>query len=464
MTRINLFAVPLTLCAALVLVLTTSSPAAAQRESVLYSFQGTGDGNDPWFGLVSDSKGNLYGTTFYGGAGSTCQSYSCPVAFKLSPPAAPGGAWTESVIFTFTENAGVPSALVFDKKGNLYGTAGGGTGTCACGFVFELSPGASGAPWTETILYSFLGGTTDGYDPAASVIFDQLGNLYGTTAGGGNCPIYNYGACGIAFELSPPQKKGQPWTEQVLHDFGNGYDGAVPMAPLLLAKSGVLYGTTDVGGPPECGYSDGDAVGCGTVFELIPPAQPGDAWTEDYVTIGPQNSHGGAFITGGVALSAKGNLYVAANIGGSGDCQDTTGFTAGCGVIYELAPPTASDTKWRSAIIYNFAGLPDGGLPVSTLLIEGGNLYGVAPGGGDEGFCRVTVDQVIANGCGTVFELTPPSGAASQWAETTLYRFPAGSNGSVPKGSLISNGIGGFYGTTAAGGTAGYGTVFEVTP
>jgi uncharacterized protein YceK len=234
------------------------------------------------------------------------------------------------------------------------------------------------------------------------------------------------------------------------------------MAPLLLGKSGALYGTTFEGGANECAES-GIIINCGTVFELIPPPQAGGSWTENYFSMGPQSSHGGAYINAGLALDQTGKLYAAATVGGTGGCLDTFGFIGGCGAVFELSPPAQSGGRWRSEIIYNFTGVADGGLPVSSLLSEGGNLYGVAPGGGDKGFCRVQIDAAIANGCGTVFQLTPPATGSGTWTETTLYQFADESSGSEPWGGITSGGNGNFFGTTAAGGTAGLGTVFEVT-
>src|ERR1017187_8224217 len=126
--------------------------------------------------------------------------------------------------------------LIFDAAGNLYGTTGYG-GTNDLGTVFELTP-AAGGTWTEQVLHSF-GSGTDGAYPYAGLIFDGAGNLYGTTSGGGT-------AHGTLFELTPAG--GGTWTEQVLHNFGNGTDGAEPLASLIFDGAGNLYGTTSYGG------------------------------------------------------------------------------------------------------------------------------------------------------------------------------------------------------------------------
>jgi uncharacterized repeat protein (TIGR03803 family) len=171
-------------------------------ETVLYNFTGTSDGDYPFGGsLVFDSAGNLYGTTAFGGSGTGCQSWlTCGTVFKVSPNIE--GGWTETVIYNFIGGAdgSTPfSGLTFDVSGDLYGTTFSG-GICngngyGCGTVFELSPNLNGG-WTKTTLYRFLGGK-DGANPYPGVVFDSLGNLYGTTySGGSQC------GCGTVFSLS----------------------------------------------------------------------------------------------------------------------------------------------------------------------------------------------------------------------------------------------------------------------
>jgi len=181
---------------------------AAPVETVLYSFRGgPSDGANPLGGLIADSSGNLYGTTTGGGAPG-CSffniAFGCGVVFKLSPSG------TETVLHTFTGSDGgsdgaIPTAgLIADSSGNLYGTAplGGGArcyGGFGCGVVFKVSPGG-----TETVLYSFKGGS-DGGGPRADLIADSSGNLYGTTpaygALGSGCDPYADG-CGTVYKSS----------------------------------------------------------------------------------------------------------------------------------------------------------------------------------------------------------------------------------------------------------------------
>ncbi|MGA7459437.1 MAG: choice-of-anchor tandem repeat GloVer-containing protein [Candidatus Korobacteraceae bacterium] len=229
----------------------TPAAGGGWTEGVLHNFTYY-DGQQPWAGLIFDAAGNLYGTTYYGGLYLACPggASDCGTVFELMPG---GGRWGETILHNFgTGGDGFsPTAgLILDAAGNLYGTTnGGGTYNQYGGTVFELTPGVGG--WTETLLHSF-GNGTDGEAPDGALVFDTAGNLYGTTGGGGT-----YGG-GTVFELTPTVGGG--WTEQVLHNFGNGVDGANPYTGLIFDAAGNLYGTTQSGGNH----------GAGTVFELTP--------------------------------------------------------------------------------------------------------------------------------------------------------------------------------------------------
>ncbi len=214
-------------------------------ETVLHSFDGT-DGQEPFTSLILDGAGNLYGTTFFGGI-HPCAGSGCGTVFELSPRE--GGDYTERVLHSFSNNGdgfGPHASLILDRAGNLYGTTSDG-GIHVFGTVFELSP-REGGGWTETVLHSF-GSGTDGQGPEASLVFDGAGNLYGTTAGGGihsSCSYAQYVGCGTVFQLSP--REGGGWIETVLHSFGNPNDGQTPLAGLIFDGLGNLYGTTYYGG------------------------------------------------------------------------------------------------------------------------------------------------------------------------------------------------------------------------
>jgi uncharacterized repeat protein (TIGR03803 family) len=213
----------------------------------LYIFPASGlDGFTPYAGVTFDRAGNLYGTTYVGGA------FGAGTVYELSPTA--GGGWIEKVIYSFNDHnyqsGYYPSAsLLIDASGNLYSTTTQG-GPHKGGTVFELSP-TSGGGWTQSVLYGF-GAGKDGSDPSG-VIFDAAGNLYGTTMTGGT---YGYGT---VFELSP--HAGGSWIETILYEFGSSTtDGVYPEAGLVRDASGNLYGTTHAGG----------VFGYGTVFEITP--------------------------------------------------------------------------------------------------------------------------------------------------------------------------------------------------
>ena len=210
-------------------------------EQVVYSFQGGSDGATPT-GIVADSAGNLYGTSFFGG-GSGCSGYGCGTVFKVTPDG------TESVLYRFPDGAngrGPSPGLIFDQLGNLYGTAGGGGGVCNCGLIFKIDPSG-----VQTVLYAFAGGSGDGNAPAAGLVADAAGNLYGTTEFGGGTGCNGLG-CGTVFRLAPNG------AEKILHAFTGGTDGEYPLARLIVDKKGNLYGTTSHGGD----------IGFGTVFRL----------------------------------------------------------------------------------------------------------------------------------------------------------------------------------------------------
>jgi uncharacterized repeat protein (TIGR03803 family) len=237
-----------------------SSAGQGTVETVLHNFTGKLDGGEPYAGVIMDSSGNLYGTTRTGGSGGR------GTVFELTPA---GGTWTESVLYNFKEGAGgfAPSAqLLFGSGGVLIGTANAG-GAGNHGTVFELSP--SNGSWTETVLYAFMGGN-DGAYPRGAMISDAAGNLYGTTTSGGVTTCESDGlnpGCGTVFELS--QSQGI-WKEQVLYAFtGTGGDGANPAAAVVADSSGNLYGTTEYGGVAVCPIFS-KVPGCGTIFELSP--------------------------------------------------------------------------------------------------------------------------------------------------------------------------------------------------
>ncbi len=362
-------------------------------ETVLHIFKGnaSGDGNTPVGSVIIDSSGNLYGTTGYGGTGNCVllgTKVGCGTVYELSPPTQKGGAWTETVLYSFpTPKQGyLPNGnLVFDKAGNLYGATmfGGGEGTTCdafyqyCGGVFELSPPKKhGGKWTEKVLYGFKGlkagaSSGDGANPNGWLIFDSHGSIYGTTYTGG---FKNLGA---VFSLKPPAQKGASWTEAVLHRFYRETgDGAGPTAGMIFDTQGSLYGTTKFGG------SGNDADG--TAFSLTLGSD--GSWTERVLhTFGTD----GYQPQSGLLLDAKGNIYGTASGGG----------TSRGGTLFRLERSTGDG--WRCTILYNFAGDPDAAYPIgSSVFGKNGDIFGVTQLGGTGQNCGT-------GNCGTVFEIKP---------------------------------------------------------
>ncbi len=244
--------------------------APSGTETVLYAFTGGSDGATPSAGLIEDSTGNLYGTTYQGGNNSCTDGFGCGTVFKIAPDG------TETTLYTFkggTDGGTPDSALIADSAGNFYGetSEGGGTGCSGygCGTVFELA-----ADGTETVLYSFCRkrGCSDGAGPSAGLISDKAGNLYGTTEGGGSgsCGIGEDLGCGTIFEVAPEG------TETVLHAFLNVMSHGYDPGGLMRDKEGHLIGTTEEGGIRSCGGFPGRSGsppafhprGCGIVFRF----------------------------------------------------------------------------------------------------------------------------------------------------------------------------------------------------
>lgn len=392
-------------------LLVTAGAHSIAQETVLYSFGSGTDGVGPSSGLVADAAGNFYGTTPGGGG------QSAGTVYELSPVV--GGGWTETVIFAFSgSNGSAPAAaLVWDNAGNLYGTTETG-GAYGAGTVFELSPPtAPGQPWVEQVLYGFA--TTDGADPQGSLIFDTLGNLYGTTRSGG---AYGWGT---VFELMPDVGSG--WTEIDLHDFDqNGVDGYTPLSNLILNADGSLYGTTEYG-------SIGNH---GVVFQLIPNS--GGPWTESLVHPFPRFKPNGAYpLDNGILYG--GNFFITTSQGGA----------YGAGTVVMATPGWT--LPWWCAVLHSFNGAnsSDGFDPEAGVIADpSGILYGTTFAGG-------------ANAGGTVFQL---SKIGDLWTENILHDFGSSSTDGInPEAGLIFDSAGNLYGTTAGGGEFGGGTVFEIT-
>jgi uncharacterized repeat protein (TIGR03803 family) len=366
--------------------------------------------------------------------------------------------WKEKVLYSFQglpDGAYPAGGVVFDKAGNLYGaTTDGGANNCPgiaqCGTVFQLTPPAKKSdPWTETVLYVFKGvNSNDGETPVGGVIFDQAGNLYGTTAygGSGGCQLFGgRTGCGTIYELVPPQKKGDPWTEVVIYNFQSGNDGYFPWGDLTFDKQGSLYGATQFGGGKGTTCNSFYQF-CGTVFKLSPPKTKGGKWTEK-VLHSFAGGKDGANPNGGLVLDSKGAIYGTTFYGGSTNCKTDAGV--GCGTAFELTPPVKRSGLWTEKLLYNFVNYQkDGACPNGSLVFDThGGLYGTTYGGG-------------STENGVVFGLAKSGG---RWTETIM-RTLQSSDGWRSSAGVILDSLGNLYGTTSGGGYAGGGIVFRLHP
>ncbi len=380
-----------------------AAPSAhAQTFSLLYTFTSDASGDRP-DGLIRDSNGNFYGTTYYGGSGDG-------LVFKLDSDG------KETVLHQFKGADGNgPLGVVEDATGNLYGTTNfGGTGCPGqhgCGTVFKLD--ASGK---ETVLHRF-GATGDGTLPESGVIRDAAGNLYGTTSNGGAFNCSGVG-CGTIFKLDPSGK------ETVLYSFTGGSDGSSPWGGLTRDAAGNLYGTTIANG----------AHSYGTVFKLNA--------TGKLTVLHSFIPTDGCYPSASLVRDTAGNLY---------------GTTSNCG---QFGPGTVFkvDPAGKLSVLYNFTNGTDGGYPSGPLILDNaGNLYGTTGFGGD----LTSLCNEVGNtpGCGVVFKID----SAGQYS--VLHTFD-GNDGQWAYYGVIRDAEGNLYGTTAEGGTKNCycGVVFKVTP
>jgi uncharacterized repeat protein (TIGR03803 family) len=397
-------------CARLALVVILALPSLAATYKRVYNFTGNADGGDPATRLTFDGAGNAYGTTAAGG------DFDFGTVFMLSPSG------QQTVLYSFTgggDGLDPHGEVTIDNAGNLYGAtvAGGFGGLCAgdgCGVIFELSPANGG--WTETTLYSFKG-LNDGFGPGTGLVFDSMGNLFGTAPDGGAHSE------GVVFELSPGN---HGWQYKVIHAFTGNKDGAVGSLGLLVFDAtGNLYGVTELGG----------TYGAGAVYKL----SPAHGQWKSTVLYDFKGTPDAANPYGGLTFDASGNLYGTTYFGGS----------AGMGSVFQLIP--GPNGTWQENVLYSFLGGTDGSFPTSTLVFNTtGSLYGTTSTGG-----RPSCD------CGTAFKLTLSRGA---WKEKIVHLFGVGRDGSSPTYGLTPDAAGNLYGTTPVGGTGGQGTVFRLTP
>ncbi len=249
--------------------------------TVLHNFGATGDGAYPAGGVTLDAAGNIYGTTFSGGA--YCQTGDCAgVVYKLDA----GGNY--SILYSFTTASGwyqPEGTLALDSAGNIYGTT-------TTGGAFRLDPAGNFTP-----IHVFTGGA-GGFDLVAGVVLDAAGNIYGTAYQGGTGTCKDLTGCGVVFKLD------SSGNETVLHTFTGGPDGGSPLGGVVLDSAGNLYGTTQYGG------SAYGSAGHGVVFKLDPSGHETVIHT---FTGKPDGGTPGA----GVILDQSGNIYGTTYAGGA---------------------------------------------------------------------------------------------------------------------------------------------------
>jgi len=399
----------------------------ASKYKVLYEFTGGADGGTPT-GLIIDKLGNLYGTTSAGGATGN------GTVFKLEP--LPGGTWKETVLHSFKgpDGSAPVTGLISDASGNLYGTTAQGGPPCpyvsgsGCGVVFKLKPKSDGT-WTESVLYSFKGGASDGYDALAGLTFDKAGNLYGTTAVDGS------GGAGDVFQLK--RNSNGTWTENILYMFsGNGPDGVSPDSTLIFDGAGNLYGTTDQGGNMNCAA----LYGCGVAFKLT--RDPGESWSESvlYTFCSETNCTDGKY-PGDIVFDKAGNLYGITASGGHSDLSSDSD-----GTVFRLSE---SGGRWKEDVLYRLT-VPREPVPTRVLSWTPPGTFmaprlAAAP--------RTTGSSLKCRHRWTAF------------GRTRCFILSWAGRGAT-RGPLIFDGAGHLYGTTQSCGPRAkcMGIVFEVTP
>lgn len=324
----------------------------------IFIFKEAASGAFPQGELVAGPDGGLYSTTYLGNGGLD----DCGVVFEVKPgtraPASVLTEWSEDLLHIFglhgSDGCNPNGGVIFDQAGNVYGAADG-YGNDHQGVVYELSP--SGSNWIYTILYTFTDNNA-GDSLVGDLIFDSAGNLYGVSSQGG---AYGFGEI---YELSA---SGSGWTENVIHSFQNGADGANPEAGLIADNSGNFYGTTSTGGA----HQDG------TVFMLT---APNGVWTLNTIYA---FKGGGSGPYGPLVMDGAGNLYGTTYGGGA----------YGNGSVFELTP---SNGAWIYTDLHDFSssGL-DGKNPQGSIVVSAnGTIFGTATNGGQYGY-------------GTAWQITP---------------------------------------------------------
>jgi uncharacterized repeat protein (TIGR03803 family) len=397
---------------------------------VLASFDDTNDGGFPLASLIVDAAGDLFGTTQQGGPGGAGTVFEIVNTGTVSAPVYSG---TPTTLASFTGSDQPVAGLVRDAAGDLFGTRAFFDNT---GSVFEIvNTGSVSAPVyssTPTTMVSFNG--TDGGYPAAGLILDAAGNLFGTTEFGGP------GDHGTVFEIANTGSVSAPVyssTPTTLWFFTGGADGDEPRGNLISDAAGDLFGTA----------SDFNTLNDGTVFELVNTGSVSAPTYSALTTLVSFNGDDGADPLAGLIRDAAGDLFGTTLSGGPG---------GGLGTVFELVNTgTVSAPSYGStpATLVTFTGGDDGGLPLGGVVGDAaGDLFGTTNNGG-------------ARGDGTVFEIVNTGTvSAPVYSHTprTLWFFTGGADGKNPEAGLTIDAAGDLFGTASEGGVTGAGTVFEL--
>jgi len=396
-----------------------SAHALAKGFTVLYSFQAAPDGTVPLAGVILDKAGDIFGTTSTGGALGNGAVFELKHVHK---------AYTESVLHSFASTDGTtPIAAPFeDASGDLFAAASAGGGSSGYGTLVELSPQKKG--YGETGLFAF--DFADGANPEAG-FFDASGALYTTAFSGG---ADSYG------DIVKASASGLSATD--VYDFQGPPDGASPDSSLVADAGGALYGTTYYGGNGSCPQGEHLFYHCGVVFKFVPSGHGG----AESVLYMFQGGNDGADPYDGVVLDNSGNIYGTTIYGGDTNCGNR-GSPNGCGTVFKLTPQQGGG--YKESILYSFKGSADGQYPYGGLTAKGDTLYGTTEFGGGSTACAI--------GCGTIFKLTE---SGKGYAVVHSFQSTDGAN---PQAGLSAKGSA-LYGTTAGGGSAGNGVVFEFVP
>ncbi len=405
----------------------TAISLSAQTLTTLHSFAGySTDGASPYGGLVQASDGNFYGTTYAGGDSSNCQG-GCGTVFRITP----AGSLTTLHSFDWYDGASPTGALVQGADGNLYGTTYGGGANPRVGTVFRITPAGA---LTTLYSFCALTNCADGQQPYAGLVRGSDGNFYGTTLEGGantGCSLGS-GSCGTVFKITPGgalttlysfcaqhgcTDGGNPYAGLVQGGDGNFYgttfgrgingygtvfkitpagaltslysfcsqtncaDGEYPQAGLMQASDGNFYGTTPEGGGGQ--YHQG-----GTVFKITSSG----TLTTLYNFCSQPACADGADSLAALLQGPDGNLY-GTTIGGGAYCTQNSG----CGTIFKITRNGILTT------LHSFDDTDDGKAPFAGLVhATDGNFYGTTTFGANPA-CTTGL-----HGCGTVFRLSGP--------------------------------------------------------